>query len=270
MRSSFRRRSKLPATQISKRIDAATSQFLSDFTKTGGFNHSVSKGSQREQPIVKFFHELLPRRFSVTSGEIFDSFANISSQTDLIIYRTIDGIPVLDSDPTMLQSESVMCVCEVKSKISTKEYKDCLKKAKNLHELRPFGNKLRIAASGSEPGNEECRYFISIFAYSSDSVGTLEDECIRFIKCAEDLKIDSKIIDRIYILGKGVINPKELMFAEDTVDRKIGLFYFYVSHLQFAIREARRRSEVPYLEYFGKMSEGWKKCKKVLFVRVKP
>ena len=258
MRDYYRSRSDTPAKQISARIDGAYHEFLAGHASSRALNHALSKGEQRENPIRDFFHELLPRRFSVSSGEIFDSLGNVSPQSDLIIYRTIDGIPVLDRQPTLLQAESVMCVTEVKSEINLDEYRDCLQKALKLQKLRPFGNKPQSAERGRDPGPEECRYFVSIFAYGTNIKGSLKDEVDRYYSCAEELKIDPGIVDRIYILGKGIINPAEKRFAEDTEDRKIGLFYFYSNLLQFATREAKRRKEVPYLAYFGRMSQGWK------------
>jgi hypothetical protein len=132
-------------------------------------------------------------------------------------------------------------------------------KAKKIFQLKPFGRKLQQAERGRDPSPEECRYFISIFAYETDIKGDLKAEHDRFLKCAKELRIDPGCVDRIYILGKGIINPAERMFAADTDEQKIGLFYFYSNLLQFATREAKRRKEVPYLDYFGKMTKGWNK-----------
>ncbi|WP_155753863.1 DUF6602 domain-containing protein [Burkholderia anthina] len=261
MKGYYKSRAEDPAHQITSRMEGAYQRFLAGFIEAGGISHALSRGEQRENPIKEFFESLLPQRFSVTSGEIIDSKGNVSPQSDLIIYRSIDGIPVLNQQPTILQAESVMSVTEVKSTINTEEYKDCLIKAEKLFKLKPFGNKLNRYVRGREPGPEECRYFISIFAYSSNIKGNLEDEYLRYKACADGAGIDAKIIDRIYILGKGIINPSEGRYAEDTSDRKIGLFYFYSNLLQFATREAKRRKETPYIEYFGRMSEGWKKIK---------
>ncbi|MDD1001959.1 DUF6602 domain-containing protein [Pseudomonas sp. TNT2022 ID642] len=261
MKDYYKSRTEDPAGQITNRMEGSYHRFLAGFTETKAINHSLSKGEQRENPIKDFFEELLPRRFSVTSGEIFDSKGNISPQSDLIIYRTIDGIPVLNQQPTILQSESVMCVTEVKSVINTEAYKDCLIKAKKLFELKPFGKPLQMYERGRDPSSEECRYFISIFAYSSNIKGSLKDEYKRYKQCAEEAGIDEKIIDRIYILGKGIINPSDKKVAADTENRKIGLFYFYSNLLQFATREAIRRKEVPHIAYFGRMSEGWENVK---------
>lgn len=261
LRRYYKKRAGDPILQITNRMEGAYQRFLANFIETGSINHPLSKGEQRENPIKEFFESLLPQRFSVTSGEIIDYKGNISPQSDLIIYRSIDGISVFNQQPTILLAESVMSVTEVKSIIDTNEYKDCLNKAKKIFQLRPFNNELELYSRGREPSKNQCRYFLSIFAYKSNSKCSLEDEYKRYKKCAEELGIDEKIIDRIYILGKGIINPSESTYAEDSNERKIGLFYFYSNLLQFATREARRREETPYLEYFGRMSEGWKKIR---------
>jgi hypothetical protein len=150
-----------------------------------------------------------------------------------------------------------MCVTEVKSCITAQEYKDCLTKATKLLQLRPFNEVLQRNERNRQPTSEECRIFLSIFAYSSDIVGGLNAELNRFETAAKDLGLDPAIIDRIYILGSGVINPKERVYAADSEDAKRGLFYFYSNILQFLVRESRRRKPVPYLKYFGRMTEGW-------------
>lgn len=259
MKDYYKDRSELPVEQITARIDGAYHRFFANFRESSGIQHSLSKGEFRENPVRDFFESLLPRGLSVASGEVIDSLGGISPQSDLIVYRASDGIPILDMQPTILQVEAVMCVTEVKSIINTAEYEDCLKKAQKLFELRPFGKELQQYERGRNPGAEDCRIFISIFAYGSNTKSGLEDEAKRYLACAQKLNIDPSIVDRIYILGKGVINPADRRYAADTNDRKIGLFYYYSNLLQFAMREANRRKEVPHVYYFGRMSEGWKK-----------
>lgn len=259
MKEYYKDRSELPVPQITARIDGAYHRFFAGLYESAGIQHSLSKGEVRENPVRDFFETLLPRRLSVASGEIIDSKGSVSPQSDLIVYRASDGIPILDAQPTILQVESVMCVTEVKSVINTGEYEDCLKKAKKLFELRPFGNGLQMYERGRDPGPEDCRIFISIFAYGSNTKSGLDEEAKRYMECARRLDIDPAIVDRIYILGKGVINPADGRYAADTEERKIGLFYYYSNLLQFAMRESNRRKEVPYVYYFGRMSEGWRK-----------
>ncbi len=259
MKDYYKDRPELPVKQLTARIEGAYHRFFAHFSESSGINHSLSKGEVRENPVRDFFESLLPRRFSVSSGEIIDSRGGISPQSDLIIYRTLDGIPILNMQPTILQVESVMCVTEVKSVINISEYEDCLIKAKKLFKLRPFDTELQKYQRGRDPGPEDCRIFISIFAYSSNTKSGLDEEAKRYLECAKKLDIDPGIVDRIYILGKGVINPADGRYAADTNERRIGLFYYYSNLLQFAMRESTRRNEVPYLYYFGRMSEGWKR-----------
>lgn len=259
MKDYYKFRKVAPADAIAQRIEGAHNHFLGSYIEASGTKHAGSRGTQRENSIKGFFNSLLPRTLSATSGEIIDTKGSSSSQSDLIIYRTDDGIPIFREEPTILQIESIIGVAEVKSKISANEYKDCIKKMTNLHSLKPFGKNLESYDRNRQPGSENCRIFTSIFAYSSDIVGGLSDEYKRFERAADELNFDVRNVDRIYILGKGVINPADKRYAEDTSDRKIGLFYYYSNFLQFAMREVERRKEVPYLLYFGRMSEGWKK-----------
>lgn len=259
MKDYYKFRKVAPAEAIAQRIEGAHDHFLGSYKESSGVRHGVSRGTQRENPIKGFFNSLLPGNLSATSGEIIDTTGSASSQSDLIVYRASDGIPIFSEEPTILQVESVIGLAEVKSKITADEYKDCIRKMVNLHKLKPFGKELQKYERGRNPDSESCRIFTSIFAYSSDVKGGLIDEYARFMRAADELGFDARNVDRIYILGKGVINPSDKRYAEDRVDRKIGLFYYYSNFLQFAMREVERRKEVPYLLYFGRMSEGWKR-----------
>ena len=127
----YKQRSKNVNDAIKQRIIGAVKNFEGKYTESQVFKHSLSKGEYREQPIQEFFRELLPNKFAVLSGEIIDYKGNVSPQSDLIIYRNIDGIPVFKTEPTILLAESVMSIIEVKSKINLDEYEDCLKKAES-------------------------------------------------------------------------------------------------------------------------------------------
>ncbi|RBQ31434.1 hypothetical protein CRU92_06585 [Arcobacter sp. FW59] len=126
--------------------------------------------------------ENLPNKFAVLSGEIIDYKGNVSPQSDLIIYRNIDGIPVFKTEPTILLAESVMGIIEVKSKINLDEYEDCLKKAEKLYKLKPFGKSIQQYERGRNPTNKEVRIFISVFAYSSDSKMSMKMNTLDLLK----------------------------------------------------------------------------------------
>lgn len=259
MKNYYKSRSLHPAEQISQRIHGAYHRFFAGFADSSGIKHALSKGEARETPVKEFFESLLPGKFGVASGEVVDSEKTVSAQSDVLIFRSEDGIPILKEEPTVLPVEAVMAVVEIKSKISVPEYKDCLKKAKKFYALKPFGKQFQTADRGRQPTAEECRVFVAVFAYSTDIAGDLAAEYHRYFQAAKEEGIDPKLIDRIYILGKGVINPSEARFANDTEERKVGLFYLYSNALQFLMREGKRRKEVPYLSYFGRMSHGWKR-----------
>jgi hypothetical protein len=211
---------------IKQRIIGAVKNFEGKYTESQVFKHSLSKGEYREQPIQEFFRELLPNKFAVLSGEIIDYKGNVSPQSDLIIYRNIDGIPVFKTEPTILLAESVMGIIEVKSKINLDEYEDCLKKAEKLYKLKPFGKSIQQYERGRNPTNKEVRIFISVFAYSSDSKMSMKDEYARFIKRAEELSINPCVIDRIYTLPRYyylilTVNCSLKQFQRNTPNHKI-------------------------------------------------
>lgn len=256
MSTYYKQRSIEAHETIKKRILGAVKNFEASFESSSVFEHNLSKGEHREKPIQTFFRDLLPNKFSVTSGEIIDYKGNTSPQSDVIIFRNSDGIPLFQTEPTIIQVESVMSIIEVKSKITAAEYKDCLIKTEKINRLKPFGKTIQQSERGRKPGSSDTRIFTSIFAYSSDMKGSLKDEYKRYLNKANELNISPLLIDRIYILNKGIINPTDNIYSEENLDKRAFL-YFYSNLLQFLQREASRRNEVPYLEYFGRMTGGW-------------
>lgn len=101
MKDYYKSRAEGPIRQIASRMDGAYHRFLAGFHETGDVTHRASKGQARESPVVDFFESLLPQTFGVTSGEVIDFEGNVSPQSDLIIYRKSDGIPVLKDRPTI-------------------------------------------------------------------------------------------------------------------------------------------------------------------------
>lgn len=259
MKDYYKSRSHYPIEQISQRMEGAYHKFFAGHAESSGLKHALSKGESREGPVKEFFESLLPAKFAVSSGEVIDAESTVSAQSDLLIYRSEDGIPILKEEPTILPVEAVMSMIEVKSVITTDQYKDCLRKAQKFYALKPFGKTFQRGERGRQPTSEDSRTFVSVFAYTSDIADGLDAEFHRFVKAAKTIGADTTIIDRIYILGKGVINPGEEKFARDTEEIRTGLFYFYSNALQFLMREVTRRREVPYLSYFGRMSQGWER-----------
>ena len=49
-------------------------------------HHSGSKGEVREEILKRFLKDYLPKKYSVSSGEIIDIEGNVSNQCDVVIY----------------------------------------------------------------------------------------------------------------------------------------------------------------------------------------
>ena len=77
---------KAPVEPFGLNFEAALHRFGADFLQSRQFKHSSARGEQREEIIIKFFSDLLPSRYTVTSGQAVDLHGEYSPQLDLMIF----------------------------------------------------------------------------------------------------------------------------------------------------------------------------------------
>ncbi|MCP8317069.1 MAG: hypothetical protein H3Z51_09465, partial [archaeon] len=98
--------------------------------------HLGERGASREEQVRKFLREKLPKRFSISNGEVVATTQEISLQQDIIIYDAF-YCPLLYSSETsqIFPSESVIAAMEVKSNLNKVELEDCIKKIESVKKL---------------------------------------------------------------------------------------------------------------------------------------
>ncbi|MHA1169484.1 MAG: DUF6602 domain-containing protein [Candidatus Hodarchaeales archaeon] len=103
---------------------------LTAFTK-----HSPSIGSFHEHLVREAIKPFLPARFSIKTGFIFAPPNNTSYQCDLLIIDNQESPPPLfqDGDLVVVLPLSVVCVIEVKTRLTKKTFYDAII---NLHRSR--------------------------------------------------------------------------------------------------------------------------------------
>ncbi|MGM8937821.1 DUF6602 domain-containing protein [Psychrobacter glaciei] len=242
------------------KFEEAMYRFVGTFISSNNINHSLTKGEEREIPIKDFLLKALPSNFEVKPGEIIDCLNNSSPQLDIMIYDKFKTIEFYNSDAAVIPAESLLVSIEIKSKLNKQETKKILENARKLKQLRPFKTNLNLKNLPRGHKAHHCRYFHCVFAYDTDFTKSdwAKAEYDRFKQVGKENNIDFKLIDRIFVMNKGLINPP----SERGINEKNGevlTFMYFISHiLNFAIRENERRKPVPYERYSGRESKCWK------------
>jgi|SRR5690554_1737031 len=249
--------------KFQSKFEEAIHNFSGAFIGSKEFQHSLTKGEQREIPLKNFLSKALPSNFEIKSGEVVDCFNSSSPQLDVMIYDKSKTIEFFNTDAVIIPAESLLVSIEVKSKLNKEETKKILRNANNLKKLKPFKKKPALKKRDDDNKAAHCRYFHCVFAYETDFKNDdwAKSEFDRFKEVAKETKTNLKSIDRIYVAKKGLINP----VAEQGVNEAEGevrtLMYFFSHMLNFAMRENGRRAPVPYELYAGRQSKGWKSLK---------
>ena len=256
---SFKKRRKRPISIMNKKIQASIQLLASTFLKSDVFTHSPTKGTQREIPVRDFFKENIPGKFSVTTGEVVDLFETHSPQLDVMIFDSQRNFPFYFGDQSVLPAEALLVSIEVKSKLNKHELTKSFEAAKKLRILKPYGKESAPPRERGERADKRARYFHCLFAYDTDlsEKNWLETENSRTVKVARSLGIPVGFIDRLYVANHGLLNLTAQTGVTESNNSGYALMNFYMHIMNFLIRENGRRPQVPYIDYMGRLSEGW-------------
>ncbi len=106
--------------------------------------HPSGVGDDREDAVRDYLREVLPPRFSVDRGKIFDSQGNLSREFDVIISESFDVSPAMTlAGRRIVPIESVYGVIEIKSKLNKKHYNYFIDAIAELDEMRRFYKPIR-------------------------------------------------------------------------------------------------------------------------------
>jgi len=98
--------------------------------------HPSLKGSHREEVFRTYLSQILPKRYSVGRGMIYEATAR-SCEADIVIWdsQNFPSLPMLDH--SFFFAESVRGVIEVKSNWSADNFRDALKKSQSVRKIDP-------------------------------------------------------------------------------------------------------------------------------------
>lgn len=172
---------------------------MDSFELTKAISHQGLKGKARELFVERLFRSLMSNEFKFGSGVITDRFGNQASETDVILYSP-EILPARDAEETVgiFPIESCIYSIEVKSRITSTEIDDAIKKGQALDKLDAFYFVNR--------GPLSTRPITVLFAFSSDLKSGPEEEFKRFKERIDVAGIGSLGVPPIRVLcvvGKG-------------------------------------------------------------------
>ncbi len=119
-------------------IEEAGKQLRQDFLEIQQNNpHSGESGAEAELILKDFLKDHFPRRFDIESGLVVGQDGTVSSQTDLIIFDSLNS-PVYRKGKRLyiLPRDNVAAVIEVKSKINKGELSDAAEKIASVKRIK--------------------------------------------------------------------------------------------------------------------------------------
>ena len=255
------RGSKKPSEVFRSVLLEAQTDIISAGRKAATFEHKGIRGDERAAALSKFLKERLPDAFATCKGEAIDYLDHRSTQLDLMVYHQQSCVPVSKQEENILiPCEGLYSAIEVKSILTKAELEVAFAAAKRLRTLRPFkGHFISSRADGrpAEDGESRCMYIL--FAYTSNLSADdwLKQEFQRIREAAKVAGTTVDVIDRIVVVGRGIINPggSAGMAVED--DDDLMFVDFYLNLVNFLHREARRRPPIDWQLYSSRSAKGW-------------
>jgi hypothetical protein len=99
--------------------------------------HAGLAGSHREELQRIYFSEILPRRYEIGRGMVY-GFMHRSREADIVVWDSLNypSLPMLDH--AFFFAESVRAVIESKSRWSSDDFTDVLRKSKAVKDILPY------------------------------------------------------------------------------------------------------------------------------------
>lgn len=247
-------------------LEAARKQLKLDFDAAKGFSHRGIRGSEREEAFGNFLRSRLPPSFGVSTGEVIDRRDRRTGQLDLIVYdQTVTRAIYAGYSNELYPCEAVYAVVEVKSVFTKSEAESCLKAAKKVRALRPYGEKFVNAREKGEPidkGAHRCMYLV--FAYQTDlsEKDWLTKEYERLVSVAAEEDVSPALVDRLVVLDRGIINPVKGQGRSGDKDPTALFAESFLHLVNFIERERKRRPPLSWQTYALPQSKGWRPLKK--------
>jgi hypothetical protein len=118
--------------------------------------HEGERGRENEAVLARILEALVPQRYGIGSGLLFDTAGKYSRQTDIVVYEQSDEPAVLAQTTQLLfPIESALACIEVKTTLRGDDVTDCMGKARDMRLL---------SAARQQPDGAEHPLFV-VLAY---------------------------------------------------------------------------------------------------------
>ena len=211
---------------------------LAEFDRDKTIAHAGTKGSARENILIRFLTRRLPARYGIGSGHVFNSKGEWSRQQDILIYDRLNS-PLLNhlgSNQSVVPIESILCVIEVKSTLSLEEIRDMNSKANDVRSIARHTRHKHL--SPLRPANPVGILFLGFAFESKITVSTVSNFLMNFPKTDSGMDALCLLRDKNTAAGFFIIHQAfgiRLMPGSGSVKEKTALraFLFEIlMHLQ--------------------------------------
>lgn len=179
-------------------IEAAKREFL-EITE---IDHPGLRGRVREIAVERLIRPFLPAPFDIGTGKIVDANGKQSSETDVIIYsRDILPSIMYSERDGLFPIESTFFSIEIKSRLTSVELNDAIKKAERLAGLDYL-----YGYHTDDAQQVEHKFMTTmplLFAFDSDLTVEGKDELQRYMEKDIDW-LSSPKLKAICVLGRGM------------------------------------------------------------------
>jgi hypothetical protein len=118
-------------------LESMGREFDARIERAGFYQHPSGTGDAREDTVRQYLQDILPPRFSVDRGKIFDSDGHLSPEFDVIISEARDVAPAMSlAGRRIVPIEAVYGVIEIKSKLVPDEYDKFIDGVAELNQMR--------------------------------------------------------------------------------------------------------------------------------------
>lgn len=207
---------------------------------TRQIEHNGVKGSAREDLLKDYLRDLLPNKYSISSGIIIDFNQNQSKQQDFIIHDAFNCPSFFKTDSnTILPVESVYATIEIKSTLNYDTLKQSVENIESVRKLHKLPNRNIISNDYNE------QYPLGfVFAYSSDySLEQIQKKLFELNKSVDGRHqisivcvLDKGLIFNVYkdnLTNFTIIPTNDTVLARSDSDIENSLYSFYLLMLQY-------------------------------------
>jgi hypothetical protein len=166
-------------------LESAGREFQARIDRAAFYQHPTGIGDAREDVVRQYLQDILPRRFSVDRGKIFDSEGRLSREFDVIVSEAHDVAPAMSlAGRRIVPVEAVYGVLEVKSTLGRNGYDSFTGAVTELDHMRRYYQPLHAlhgvdadtVRAGLPPQDQAAgRIWSGIIAFDAPGGGTLAD-----------------------------------------------------------------------------------------------